>query len=346
MMMMDVPKVSLSAPVSKVAAAIESARNGVLVITDLPQAPIFSIKEVFDELKASKEIGDRLNKAYTKNLVYKDSFAAGQGGAHVDQKRVLDLSPERLEQIKQAEPTLASMTLDELTTTLAFWEDCASKVMPKILEATSLAIGCDVGADAHCNFRMVDYYPRAELASPPRCSEHRDFGTATLVFASDAPGLEVEVDGAFMPVPLIAPNSAILLFGWCTQIRSNGRIPAALHRVIDVPAVDGIVPRRTSAVLFIAPKDVGTPLEPVVRDGEVREYISGVKVGQLRGGMARKWRHREGTLSAEDRALEEEEIRVTKILTQDDVVRRTAAVRSSWASEAPVMQRDLFVGMA
>jgi hypothetical protein len=44
--------------------------------------------------------------------------------------------------------------------------------------------------------------------------------------------------------------------------------------------------------------------------------------------MARKWRHREGTLNAADRQLEEEEIRTTKLVTQDDVVARTLALRT------------------
>lgn len=94
-------------------------------------------------------------------------------------------------------------------------------------------------------------------------------------------------------------------------------------------AEDGFVPRRTSAVLFVAPKDVSTPLEPVVMEGETRQFISGIKVGQLRGDIARKWRHREGTLNAEDKLLEEREIRVEQLVTQDDVVQSTIQVQGS-----------------
>ena len=280
--MLTLPQISLAAPVSELAAGIESARDGVLLLTDVPAAPLPYMRQIFDELKESQHIGNRLNKAYTKNLVYKDSHAAGEGGVEVDMKRVLDLSPERLAQIKATEPTLAEMPSDELHLTLAFWDRCAAEVMPKLLKAMSTAVGCDVESDAHCNYRMVDYYERPENVAAPRCGEHRDFGTATLVFASQ-PGLEFSLNDTWRPIPPVPEGSALLLFGWCTQIRSNGRIPAALHRVVDAPAVGGIVPRRTSAVLFIAPKDVETPLEPVVREGEARQYISGVKVGQLRG---------------------------------------------------------------
>lgn len=138
-------------------------------------------------------------------------------------------------------------------------------------------------------------------------------------------------------------NVAIMVFGWCTQIRSNGRIPACLHRVTDDDDGDVdeddltsdnkgqdetnvIVPRRIAAVLFCAPKRPETPLEPVILDGEERVYISGVKAGQLRGKMARKWQKREGTIRDTDRILEEEEILATKMYTQDDVIQKTIAV--------------------
>lgn len=86
------------------------------------------------------------------------------------------------------------------------------------------------------------------------------------------------------------------------------------------------VKSRASAILFCAPKKVETPLEPVVTPGESQKYIGGIKVGQLRGKMARKWRYREGTLSDKDRILEEEEIRLTNMMTQDHVVDRSVKV--------------------
>jgi hypothetical protein len=91
-------------------------------------------------------------------------------------------------------------------------------------------------------------------------------------------------------------------------------------------SIDNVVPRRTSAVLFCAPKMSDTPLEPIVKDGEERVYISGIKVGQLRGNMARKWRNREGTLSEQDKIMEEEEILATNMRSQDDVVKNTIVV--------------------
>jgi hypothetical protein len=56
------------------------------------------------------------------------------------------------------------------------------------------------------------------------------------------------------------PSSlAVLLFGWCTQIRSNGRIPVALHRVVNQNWLEvAALRRRMSAVLFGAPISVET----------------------------------------------------------------------------------------
>lgn len=78
-----------------------------------------------------------------------------------------------------------------------------------------------------------------------------------------------EKSGIWRPIE-VAAGSALLLFGWCANIRSNDRVPAALHRVVDAAAgPDGIVPRRQSAVLFLAPAS-DTVLEPNVLPGEVR----------------------------------------------------------------------------
>lgn len=101
-------------------------------------------------------------------------------------------------------------------------------------------------------------------------------------------------------------------------VPTTASLPAVLHKVDD----DIDAESRMSAVLFCAPKKVETLLEPVVRPGEKQQYIGGIKVGHLRGKMARKWRYREGTLSEDDRVLEEEEIRMTDMTTQDHVVER------------------------
>ena len=99
---------------------------------------------------------------------------------------------------------------------------------------------------------------------------------------------------------------------------------ACLHRVADHSA-SSLVPRRLAAVLFVAPKFSSTRLDPVVGEGEKAKYRQ-VGAGELRGQMARKWKAREGTITAEEKILEEEEIRVTRMMTQDHVVNRIVTV--------------------
>mmetsp|Transcript_7420 Transcript_7420/g.13391 ORF Transcript_7420/g.13391 Transcript_7420/m.13391 type:complete len:336 (-) Transcript_7420:780-1787(-) len=312
-------RVSVNLSTAEITKAIETS-EGILLLSDLPKAPISEIRDALDGLAKRPDITARLNNAYTKNLVYKDSFAAGRGGPTVDMKRVLDLSPERIEEIHKNDPELSNLQEGSLGETILYWESLRTNVAPKLVRALADAVGCeDVVKDAAFNYRMVDYYERnqASLESvvAPRCGDHRDFGSLTLIFPSDA-GFQVYVDGEWKDLPVSEDGTAILLFGWCTQIRSNGRIPALLHRVNDA---DGVT-RRTSAVLFCAPKLVDTPLEPQIRDGEDRIYCSGIKAGQLRGKMARKWGKREGTLNEEGMILEEQEILATNMRSQDDVV--------------------------
>jgi isopenicillin N synthase-like dioxygenase len=122
-------------------------------------------------------------------------------------------------------------------------------------------------------------------------------------------------EGEWVGLPQLPARSAVLLFGWCAQIVSNARIPAALHRVN--PAIRD---RRTSLIVFCAPKHADTKLEPKILSEEEERIYKSVLVGQLRGEMGRKWRHREGTLKAEDIILEEREIMLTHLKNQDDVV--------------------------
>ena len=330
--------------VDEIALAIRGAPNGALWIKDLPSVPFDKVGTILAHLAAANssinndqsKLGDRLNRAYSNNLVFKDAWAQGKGGPNVDRKRVLDLSPERLAAIEEADPDVLDMAPDDLPHVLAYWQKTQDAASDKLLVAMAKAIGSnDILDDVAFNYRMVDYYGHSDQRTQaPRCGEHRDFGSFTLIHTTQ-PGLEIQdaATGDWLSVEQKEDSkaTALMLFGWCTQIRSNGRIPAALHRVVDHRPLasqgDEEVPRRLSAILFCAPKNPETVLEPVLLDGEGRRYVGGVRVGQLRGKMARKWRHREGTENEQDRIYEEEEIRAAPTLkTQDDVVKKFVAV--------------------
>jgi hypothetical protein len=99
-MKLPLPSVSIHSPT--IAERIDDS-SGILIVTDLPKAPFGAIRQL---IQHSAKHANRLNKAYPKNLVYKDSFALGNDGPSVDRKHVLDLSPERLDAIENVEPCL------------------------------------------------------------------------------------------------------------------------------------------------------------------------------------------------------------------------------------------------
>ena len=63
---------------------------------------------MMNKMHAEPSLGSRANAAYVKNKVWKDSHNEGNGGAEVDEKRVLDISEERLEIIKRSDDNLLS----------------------------------------------------------------------------------------------------------------------------------------------------------------------------------------------------------------------------------------------
>merc|ERR1712179_77489 len=224
------------------------------------------------------------------------------------------------------DPGLAQEFGPSLIDALKFFDEVRSEMGTKLLHAISQVVGDpNMVHDSMVNYRMVDYPERETIENRdseshgPRCGGHRDFGTLTIIFPETS-GFEVLLDGEtenWKRVQLSKKNSALLVFGWCTTIRSNDRVPAALHRVGDSdPDENGIVPRRISAVFFIAPS-AKTPLNPTVLPNEKKIY-GNYTAGDLKNVIGRKWRYREGTLEKNDEEQEKEE--QERFPTQDAIV--------------------------
>ncbi|KAL1510951.1 hypothetical protein AB1Y20_005778 [Prymnesium parvum] len=265
------PACSCAVSESEIAAAItRHGEVGLLLLTDLPPAPLAEIAELFDDfLQQSRgEPAAREYPPQLRHLAYKDP-ERGRNAASGEKKRMFDLSPARLRQLGPEE----HLAPPPLRAIARFWQQVAGSV-PKLLRALQLASG---SAEMLEDDKMVDYFEKEHEAAPAqRCREHRDFGTLSLIFSHDA-GLEALVHNEWRAIPPPPPGAAVLLFGWVAEIRSNGRLRACLHRVSDPPVGKaGHSPRRVSAVLFAAPQDIQQPLEPVVLEGEPRRYISGV----------------------------------------------------------------------
>jgi hypothetical protein len=305
------PSVSLDASIDDISVAMQAAgRIGLLEITGLPVVPLVELQAVFDDLHQTATSGGAPHGCYPNGLGLKDAYASSAASSGKDDmKRILDLNPRTL---AEAEASLglwqgAAPVASAFGAVVNFWREMADAVAPKLRRAVAAAASCDaLLEDEHYDFRMVDYYQRSRTESAPRCRAHRDFGGFTLVFAS-TPGLQAQLDGGgsrphasgdpgeadddddrWHDVAPSAPGSALLLFGWCTQIRSNGRLHAAQHRVVDavhnygpaegheLSAVDGVQSaRRSSAVFFVSPNDMQAPLEPAVLPGETCNYVPG-----------------------------------------------------------------------
>jgi isopenicillin N synthase-like dioxygenase len=279
------------------------------------------------DIRAPEALAARVN-AHVSHLVFKDSSKAALSSpalsSAIDAKRVLDLSEDRLATLLRADPDLRTCAdiaapLDDV---LSFWRALSSDVCVRLSHAVDIATGAaalGVATDnGKINWRMAHYANPSARA----CGAHRDFGSFSVI-VPDADGLEVfePVSGAWLAVPHVV-GTAVLVFGYCTHVRSNGRIPAALHRV-----VSGNVP-RTSFVLFAAPADNDAELSPMLRDGEAPAFAP-LTVGRLRDTMAPAWRSREGTISSAEAArLERHELGepIADAIAQDVVLRKLCKV--------------------
>ena len=94
-MALHVPTVPLQGPAGSsstdyLASAIASACEGLLWVRGVPGLPVSEVSDVLSYLASDegRQLGTRLNQAYTKNQVFKDSHADGKGGSTVDRKRV------------------------------------------------------------------------------------------------------------------------------------------------------------------------------------------------------------------------------------------------------------------
>eukprot|EP00658_Telonema_sp_P-2_P060632 TRINITY_DN49497_c0_g1_i2.p1 TRINITY_DN49497_c0_g1~~TRINITY_DN49497_c0_g1_i2.p1 ORF type:complete len:215 (-),score=39.03 TRINITY_DN49497_c0_g1_i2:119-763(-) len=156
----------------------------------------------------------------------------------------------------------------------------------QVLDALELAVGCCCRGNS-ANLRMLNYPGRPASSEPQsRHGEHIDFGTFTINYTT-GPGLQVMHQDEWWDVPVTPPSSAALFFGLLTQVRSNHRVPAALHRVIDAGhEADGEVAQRHTATLFVVPRHVDMAIEPAVMTAQEQRYPNGLKVGNLIPGFA------------------------------------------------------------
>jgi len=266
--------------------SIRSASEvGALLVNDLSVSSHFEdFEALMDIFAADQDVGKRLNGANPGKAVFRDCHLDGNQADNADQKSILDITDQRLQAARDADPELVDEKLgDPLKKVMGFFHGLDAD-MRRLVEILARVIG-DPEVHSRENvrtlYRINDYYERPTGTKIPRGCEHRDFGPMTMIFQdprcpSIGSGLQVEVDGIWHAVePLTGrPDAGILIFGTCTAWRSNSRITAINHRVIDQQDTNGLAPRRLSAVYFFGPQDESI-LEPVVLKGEEPKWRSG-----------------------------------------------------------------------
>ncbi|KAF8241781.1 Clavaminate synthase-like protein [Wilcoxina mikolae CBS 423.85] len=290
--------------------------HGLAAITSLPTPPFTSIQHLFDTLLTNPALAASLNATYPTRGIFKH---AALTNPNCDQKLIIDLSRVRVSHIPCE---LRNDLGKEFAEVLRFFEDIHNNLVPLLLSATSEIIGSDVSAlhaAENVNYRLCDYRPSSSHGvAAPRCGEHRDYGTFTIIFQNGEGGLEY-----FSPSGewVLLPGDAVLvLWGLCGQIFSGDKIKAVRHRVLKTTSP---VARRNTAVMFVAP-DLDATLKPMCPgreegEGKGKWYRKEVEegamsVGEFKEFIGKKWRHREGNEDIEGEDMGSQDDFIEKFL--------------------------------
>jgi 2OG-Fe(II) oxygenase superfamily len=301
-----IPTIDLSSnSIEKAYETMASAASttGVALITNLSLSPpITAIQRLFTNLYRNPNLATRLNATYPTRGVFKAACIDPASSPNIDQKTTIDLSVARLQKLRELDPALVHDLGQDFDDVLRFYAVVEKDVLPLLMQATSRIAGSDLApmhAKGNNNLRLIDYFPSAAPRGP-RCGEHIDYGTYTVVFQDGAVGgLEFDIDGKWVPVPVDV--DAVVSWGWCGAILSNDRVKATKHRVLRTQPLQK---RRTTAVVFVAP-DLDAVLKPVEgstgEDGGWSDRITEGKlcVGEFKEVISKKWRRREGNEAGE-----------------------------------------------
>ena len=284
-----------------------ASTTGVALISNLSvKPPIVSIQRLFSTLYKNPILAARLNATYPSRGVFKAACLNPASSPNIDQKTTIDLSVARLQKLRELDPALVDDLGQDFDDVLRFYGTVEKDILLLLTQATSAIAGSDLAPmheNENNNLRLIDYFSNAESkVLGPRCGEHRDYGTYTVVFQDGlVGGLEFDVDGKWIQVP--ANVDAVVSWGWCGAILSNNRVKAAKHRVLRTQPVQK---RRITAIVFVAP-DLDATLMPAEGSMEVdqpsvrseRIMTGNLSVGEFKQVISKKWRRREGNEEGE-----------------------------------------------
>ncbi|MFM7315148.1 MAG: isopenicillin N synthase family dioxygenase [Cyanobium sp.] len=137
---------------------------------------------------------------------------------------------------------------------LTTFHQALADLQRRFLRVIALALGCDeaffdeITLEAPTLTRALRYPPMAAAPGEGHvwAAPHADINLITALPRATAPGLEVQVEGQWLPASP-PPGRVILNTGLMLERLSNGLIPAGWHRVVAPPGIQG---ERFSVVQF------------------------------------------------------------------------------------------------
>ncbi|MCP9800595.1 isopenicillin N synthase family oxygenase [Synechococcus sp. RedBA-s] len=164
------------------------------------------------------------------------------------------------------EPLLPEAVVPGITEVLLSFHAALADLQRRVLRVIALGLGAAEGffeemvSEAPTLSRAIRYPPMAAAPGPGHlwAAAHGDINLITALPRATGAGLEVEVDGSW--VPALPPEGQVIInSGLMLERLSNGQIPAGLHRVVAPP---DSIQERLSVVQFChaRPSTLLTPL--------------------------------------------------------------------------------------
>lgn len=146
-----------------------------------------------------------------------------------------------------------------LKPSLQAWHEALQPVAVTLLQAFALSLSQPATAFDACWSGLPNqvvktiHYPGG--GDPQGCGAHKDSEFLTLLLQDAVGGLEVQVEGQWLPAPPL-PGAFVVNTGELLELASNGYYCATLHRVVAPPAGCS---RQSLAFFFAARLDAAVP---------------------------------------------------------------------------------------
>ncbi|KAI8084083.1 uncharacterized protein B0P05DRAFT_570482 [Gilbertella persicaria] len=240
-----------------------------MVHHDIPQQDIdkaFELSKAFFDLPKEKKRNYLIQE---DNHGYSELYSETLDPEHQRQG-------DHKENFKNGQPfaPLPDIFQDNVKFIEKFSKDCHATAL-QVLEAFAIAleISDDKGGNQFftskhsyehsaeiLRFLKYPHGGAADYKDPIRAGAHSDYGSITLLFQKDVPGLEVQASREqWIAAPLI-PGAIIVNVGDQMELWTNGLLKSTKHRVTFLPEHHHL--DRYSIPFFVHPND-DTPLVPV-----------------------------------------------------------------------------------